>query len=177
MAEMIPPTGNGCGNGNEPIAIIGSGCRFPGEVNSPSNLWELVRQPHDLLSRIPGDRFSSKGFYHPNGLYHGSSNVQDSYCLSENPRQFDAKFFGIKPAEASAMDPQQRLLLEMVYECIDSAGLKMENLRGSNTAVYVGLMCGDYEAMLLRDTDTMPTYHATGIGRSIMSNRISYFFD
>ncbi|KAL8678456.1 MAG: hypothetical protein Q9186_005194 [Xanthomendoza sp. 1 TL-2023] len=161
----------------EPIAIIGSSCRFPGEANTPSNLWKLLQDPRDLLREIPSDRFSARGFYHPDGLHHGNSNVLHAYLLSEDHRLFDAKFFGIKGVEASAIDPQQRLLLETTYEGIESAGLRMDDLRGSDTAVYVGLMCGDYEAMLLRDLDSVPTYHATGIARSIMANRISYFFD
>lgn len=170
---------NSKSTGNEHIAIIGSGCRFPGGSNSPSKLWDLLRQPRDLLSQIPTSRFSTKGFYHPDGQYHGHCNVQHSYLLSEDEdhRRFDASFFGIKPVEANAIDPQQRLLLETVYESVESGGQTIEGLRGSNTAVYVGLMCGDYEAMLLRDFTTIPTYHATGIARSIMSNRISYFFD
>ncbi|MCJ1477282.1 hypothetical protein MMC13_005953 [Lambiella insularis] len=172
---MQPRSGNG--RRNEPIAIIGSGCRFPGECSTPSRLWELLREPRDLLSRIPGDRFNAEGFYHPDGQYHGNSNVRDSYFLSENHRQFDAQFFEVKPIEANATDPQQRLLLETVYECIESAGLTIEGLRGSKTAVYVGLMCADYDSLLLRDADSIPTYHATGVSRSIMSNRISYFFD
>lgn len=162
---------------NEPIAIVGSGCRFPGGSSSPSKLWELLREPQDVLSEIPQARFSAKGFYHPNGLHHGNSNVQHAYILSEDPRHFDARFFGIKGVEANATDPQQRILLETVYEGIEAAGLPMNSLRGSDTSVYVGLMCGDYEAMLLRDLDTVPTYHATGVARSIMANRISYFFD
>jgi len=75
------------------------------------------------------------------------------------------------------VDPQQRLLLEVAYEALEAGGHSLSQLQGSNTAVYVGVMCGDYEAQLLRDTDSMPTYHATGIARSILSNRLSYFFD
>ena len=161
----------------EPIAIIGTGCRFPGETNSPAKLWKLVQEPRDLLCEIPPDRFNARGFYHPNPLHHGNSNARRAYLLSEDYRHFDARFFGIKGVEANAIDPQQRVLLETVYEGIESAGLRMDHLRNSDTAVYVGLMCGDYEAMLLRDFDTVPTYHATGIARSIMANRISYFFD
>lgn len=162
---------------SEPIAIIGSGCRFPGECSTPSKLWELLREPRDLLSQVPADRFSAEGFYNSDGLYHGNSNVKNSYFLSENHRHFDAQFFEVKPVEANATDPQQRLLLETVYECVESAGLSIESLRGSKTAVYVRLMCADYDALLLRDPDSIPTYHATGVSRSIMSNRISYFFD
>ncbi|RDL40494.1 uncharacterized protein BP5553_00473 [Venustampulla echinocandica] len=162
---------------NEPIAIIGSGCRFPGEASTPSRLWELLRDPRDVLSRIPENRFNRDSFYHPNNMHHGTSNVLHSYFLSEDHRQFDAQFFGIKPVEAHAIDPQQRLLLETVYESVEAAGLSMKELQGSQTAVYVGLMCNDYADLVGRDTSYFPTYSATGIARSIISNRISYFFD
>ena len=162
---------------NEPIAIIGSACRFAGGANTPSKLWELLRDPHDVLSDIPEARFSAAGFYHPDGTYHGHSNVRQSYLLSEDVRTFDAQFFSVKPAEAKAMDPQQRFLLETVYEGLESAGLTIEGLRGSDTAVYAGLMCNDYEYMVMRDFNVLPTYHSVGVGRSVMSNRISYFFD
>ncbi|PYI00038.1 beta-ketoacyl synthase domain-containing protein [Aspergillus ellipticus CBS 707.79] len=161
----------------EPIAIIGSGCRFPGAANSPSRLWDLLRQPEDLLREIPTDRFNAKAFHHHDPLYHGHSNVLHSYLLDEDVRRFDAQFFSIKPVEAQSMDPQQRLLLETMYEGVEAAGLTIEGLRGTKAGVYVGLMCNDYEAMLLRDFQQIPNYHATGIARSIMSNRISYFFD
>lgn len=164
-------------SGKEIIAIVGSGCRFPGGADTPSRLWDLLKEPRDLLCKIPTDRFNFKGFYHPDGLHHGASNVQDSYLLSEDIRHFDAQFFGIKPIEANAIDPQQRLLLETVYEAVERAGLTVEGLQGSKTAVFVGLMCQDYEPLIFRDLDTIPTYHATGNARSIMSNRISYFFD
>ncbi|RAH75492.1 uncharacterized protein BO66DRAFT_467184 [Aspergillus aculeatinus CBS 121060] len=162
---------------NEPIAVIGSGCRFPGTANSPSNLWELLRQPRDLLREIPTERFNAKAFHHPDPQYHGHSNVLHSYLLDEDVRRFDPQFFNIKPVEAQAMDPQQRLLLETVYEGLEAAGLTIEGLRGSRASVYAGLMCNDYEAILLRDFQQIPNYHATGVARSIVSNRISYFFD
>lgn len=159
----------------EPIAIIGSSCRFPGEVNSPSGLWELLRRPRDL--RKPIDRFNTNSFYHPDGTHHGTTNVLESYLLSEDYRRFDAQFFNIQPAEAESIDPQQRLLLECVYESLEASGLMIEDLQGSSTAVYVGLMCCDYADVLMRNVDHMPTYTATGIARSIISNRVSYFFD
>ncbi|KAL8857193.1 MAG: hypothetical protein Q9178_006248 [Gyalolechia marmorata] len=138
---------------------------------------KILQDPQDLLREIPSDRFNARGFYHPDGLHHGNSNVLQAYLLSENHRLFGSKFFGIKGVEANAIDPQQRILLETTYEGIESAGLRLDDLRGSDTAVFVGLMCGDYEAMLLRDLDSIPTYHVTDIARSIMANRISYFFD
>lgn len=90
---------------------------------------------------------------------------------------FDAEFFGVKPVEAQAIDPQQRMLMETVYEAVEAAGLTLEGLRRSDTGVYVGVMCADYEALQLRDMDSIPTYFATGTARSILSNRLSYFFD
>ncbi|RYP37144.1 hypothetical protein DL768_010897 [Monosporascus sp. mg162] len=162
---------------NEPIAIIGSACRFAGDANTPSKLWDLLREPGDLRQEIPNSRFSVKGFYHPNHAHHGHINVKHSYLLNEDPSAFDAEFFGINPIEARAMDPQQRLLLETVFEAVDSAGMTIEGLQGSDTAVYAGVMTGDYEAMLLRDVDAAPTYVAVGTSRAVLSNRISYFFD
>ncbi|OQD84967.1 hypothetical protein PENANT_c011G03847 [Penicillium antarcticum] len=161
----------------EPIAIVGSACRFPGDATSPSKLWDLLKDPRDVLTEIPESRFSTKAFYHPDGLHHGTTNVRHSYLLSDDHRLFDAQFFGTKPVEANSIDPQHRLLLETVYEGLEAAGIPMEDLQGSNTAVYVGLMTNDYADMLGRDVQSFPTYFASGTARSILSNRVSYFFD
>jgi hybrid polyketide synthase/nonribosomal peptide synthetase ACE1 len=162
---------------NEPIALIGSACRFAGGVSCPSKLWELLKEPRDILSDIPDSRFSADGFYHRDGTYHGRSNVKASYLIEDDVRAFDTQFFGIKPVEAGSIDPQQRLLLETVYEALESAGQSMHKLRGSNTGVYAGQMCNDFEFLAYRDLDTLPTYNATGTSRSILANRVSYFFD
>ena len=162
---------------NEPIAIVGSACRFAGDTNSPSKLWELLKEPQDVRREIPDSRFSAQGFHHPDHSHHGRSNVTHSYLLNEDPRTFDTEFFGVNPIEARAMDPQQRLLMETVYEALESGGMTIEGLRGSDTSVFAGVMCGDYEAMLLRDLDEVPTYFAVGTSRAVLSNRVSYFFD
>lgn len=159
------------------IAIIGSGCRLPGGATSPSKLWELLQEPRDLSKKIPRSRFNPDGFYHENGTRHGSTNVMNAYLLEEDHRNFDAQFFQTKPVEADAMDPQQRILLETVYEAIESAGLRFHDMQGSDTAVYVGVMGGDYNDLALKELNTMPTYLSVGTARSILSNRISYFFD
>lgn len=161
----------------EPIAIVGSGCRFPGGVNSPSSLWKLLQSPRDVAREIPSDRFDTTGYYHPDGSHHGTANVRQSYLLQEDLRLFDAGFFNISPNEADSIDPQQRLLLETVYEALESGGQTIEALRGSDTAVYVGTMGVDYNDTLLRDINTLPTYFATGTNRAIISNRVSYFFN
>ncbi|KAH8651343.1 putative polyketide synthase [Xylariales sp. PMI_506] len=162
---------------NEPIAVVGSACRFAGDATSPSKLWDTLHKPQDHLQEIPDSRFSAKGHYHPDGSYHGHSNVKSAYLINGDLSAFDAEFFGIKPVEAKAMDPQQRLLMEVAYESLESAGMSIADLKGSDTGVYVGVMFNDYACMLLRDLQDTPTYYATGTGQSILSNRISYFFD
>ncbi|KAL4924285.1 beta-ketoacyl [acyl carrier protein] synthase domain-containing protein [Aspergillus undulatus] len=151
----------------EPIAVIGSGCRFPGD-------------PHDLSKKPPTYRFDMDPFYHPVGSHHGTTNATESYWLEDsdpiNISQFDAGFFNIQPSEIDAMNPQQRLLMEVVYDSLCAAGKPVEKLRGSNTAVYVGMMSDDWSTMLTRDWETLPRYTATGLERGIMANRLSYFF-
>jgi hybrid polyketide synthase/nonribosomal peptide synthetase ACE1 len=147
--------------GNEPVAIIGSGCRFPGSSSTPSKLWSLLSEPHDVISEIPRTRFNPHGFYHSDGEYSGHSNVLHSYILDEDHRAWDADFFSVSANEASAIDPQQRLLMECVYEALETGGQKIGNLRGSDTAVYVGLMCEEYSDIQARELNTIPTVRDT----------------
>ncbi|KAF4339693.1 polyketide synthase [Fusarium beomiforme] len=161
----------------EPIAIIGMACRFPGGSDSPSKLWDLLKSPRNLSKQVPTDRFDTNGFYHTNGSHHGASNAPNAYFIEEDVTRFDNSFFNIQPAEAEAIDPQQRLVMETVYDSLCAGGQKIEDLRGSNTAVYVGMMCDDWAQIINRDWDLAPTYAATGDSRAIISNRVSYFFD
>lgn len=103
--------------------------------------------------------------------------MRHSYLLDEDFREFDHNFFNIHPKEAESMDPQQRMLLEIVFECIEAAGYSIQEMKGSQTAIFVGQMTQDYSDLLLRDVDSAPQYAATGISRAILSNRVSYFFD
>ncbi|KAI1446155.1 putative polyketide synthase [Annulohypoxylon stygium] len=159
----------------EPIAVIGSGCRFPGGSSTPSKLWDLLKAPRDVGSKI--DRFSAEAFYHKDGSHHGTSNVLNSYLIEDDTRHFDAQFFSIPGSEAEGIDPQQRLLMEVVYEALESSGHQIEELSGSSTAVYVGVMCNDYAHITYHDLESLPKYAATGTASSILSNRVSYFFN
>ncbi|KAI0139914.1 hypothetical protein F4776DRAFT_677192 [Hypoxylon sp. NC0597] len=165
----------------EPIAVIGFGCRFPGGADTPSKLWSVLRDPKNLSRKPSADRFNVDAFYHPVGTHHGTTNATQSYFLEDSERsnvaQFDAGFFNIQPAEVDAMDPQQRMLMEVVYDGLCASGQPMEKLRGSDTAVFVGLMCDDYQSMLTSDWETFPRYTVTGVERGILANRLSYFFD
>ena len=143
-------------NQREPIAVIGIGCRFPGGASSPSKLWDLLSQPRDVLSKIPTARFNPDGFYHPDPSQSGHSNVRHAYVLSEDHRAWDADFFGVSAQEAIAIDPQQRLLMECVYEALEDGGQRMHDLRGSDTAVFVGMMSEEYSAIQTREMGAAP---------------------
>ncbi|KAI9691868.1 MAG: Type I Iterative PKS [Bathelium mastoideum] len=170
------PAGGSCKK--EPIAIVGSACRFPGGCDTPSKLWKLLQSPQDIVRDFPPDRLKLSAFYNRNGEHHGSTNVKGkSYLLSEDVRSFDASFFNVNPLEAETMDPQHRMLLETVYEAFESAGCPLQTIQGSQTSVFVGLMTADWYDIQARDHETAPIYTATGTARSNASNRISYFFD
>lgn len=162
---------------SEPIAIVGSSCRFPGDVNSPSELWDLVSNPHDLSREVPPERFNVKGFYHPKAKYHGTTDSIKAYWLNANPASFDAPFFNITPKEAAALDPQQRLLLEVVYEGLEAAGFPLDKYSGKAVGVFAGCMTNDYETISGRDQLFTSEYFPIGNSRAIVANRISYFFN
>ncbi|KZL74145.1 beta-ketoacyl synthase domain-containing protein [Colletotrichum tofieldiae] len=162
---------------SEPIAIVGTGCRFAGDVTSPSKLWDLLTNPRDLTQEVPKNRFNAQGFYHPDGEYHGATNATQGYFLEQDHRVWDAGFFNITPKEAEAIDPQQRIILEVVYEALESAGYNLEKYAGRKVAVFAGLMTADYDSLCQRDDITSNQYFATGNSRAIISNRISYFFN
>ncbi|KAI1120874.1 hypothetical protein F5Y10DRAFT_289146 [Nemania abortiva] len=161
----------------EPIAIVGSSCRFAGDVASPSELFDLLCKPHDLSREVPSDRFNAKGFYHTNGQYHGTTNSIKAYWLNENPRFFDAAFFSINPREAEALDPQQRLLLEVVFEAMEAAGFPTDRYAGKDIGVFSGCMTQDYENLSARDELATSQHFVVGNSRAIMANRLSHFFD
>ncbi|KAF9887504.1 hypothetical protein FE257_010082 [Aspergillus nanangensis] len=163
---------------SEPIAVIGSACRFPGGATTPSKLWDLLRQPRDVRRQFDPEILNLHRFYNPKPGHHGSTYVKNQgYLLEEDSRVFDAGFFGITPYEADNMDPQQRVLLETVYEMMESAGYTLDQMQGTQTSVYVGSMTADYVEIQSRDPDTISQYTGTGTARSILSNRISYVFD
>ncbi|KID93355.1 polyketide synthase 3, partial [Metarhizium majus ARSEF 297] len=162
----------------EPVAIVGTACRFPGAANSPSRLWDLLKEPRDVVKDFPLERLNMGNFYNDNGETHGRTNVHHkSYLLEEDVRRFDAAFFRINPKEAADMDPQQRILLETVYESFESAGWSLNHIDGSPTSVHVGVMTDDYTLISSRDPDMLGSHAATGLSRAILSNRISYAFN
>ncbi|KAI1824887.1 reducing type I polyketide synthase 10 [Xylaria intraflava] len=162
----------------EPIAICGLACRLPGDSSSPKRFWDLISKGRSAQCDIPKSRFDVDSFYHPAGADRpGSMKMKGGYFIQEDVRQFDNSFFGINNLEATYMDPQQRKLLEVVFECLENAGVPLEQASGSNTGCYVGNFTVDFQIMQLKESDYLHHYSGTGLGTTILSNRISHVFN
>ncbi len=159
-AQASVPTSSG---GEEPIAIVGMSCRYPGGVRSPAELWELLDDGRDALSEFPGDREWSLD---------GADYVREGGFVYD-AAEFDADFFGISPREALAMDPQQRLLLEASWEALEDVGIDPKSLRGSQAGVYVGTTAQDYLSRPL-DPQSFGGFLVTGNSASVLSGRVAY---
>ncbi|MCV7195711.1 acyl carrier protein, partial [Mycobacterium angelicum] len=157
---------------DDPVAIVGMGCRFPGGVDSPQKLWEMVSGGVDVVSEFPVDRgWDVEGIFDPDPDAMGKTYTRSGGFL-QNAGDFDAAFFGIAPGEALMMDPQQRLLLECSWEALESAGIDPLSLRGSATGVFAGMMDPDYG--LGQPLDALEGYGVTGSATSVTSGRVAY---
>jgi acyl transferase domain-containing protein len=163
---------------SDPIAIIGIGCRMPGGVNSPAQLWDLLVRGVDAVGEMPSDRFDLSRLFDPDPSRPGRIYTRWGGFL-DRLDGFDAAFFGISPREAVHIDPQHRLLLETAWEAFEDAGLPPDRAAGTATGVFVGMSTHDYGDIQMYPANRLLLDHHsnTGTAVSIAANRLSYFFD
>ncbi|MBQ6643998.1 MAG: polyketide synthase, partial [Saccharopolyspora sp.] len=160
----------------EPIAIVSIGCRFPGKVGSPDDLWDLLADGRDAVGEFPTDRGWDVAGLHGQDVDERGNAVSRRGGFLDGVADFDPGFFGISPREALTTDPQQRLLLEVSWEAFERAGLDATRLRGTRTGVFVGTNGQDYAYLLVRSLQDADGNVGTGIAASATSGRLSYQF-
>ncbi|MFD7896773.1 type I polyketide synthase [Streptomyces sp. NPDC059743] len=166
----------GAGTDDDPIAIIGMSCRYPGGAGSPEELMRLALDGADVISEFPADRgWDAAALYDPDPDRQGMTYSLQGGFLHE-AAEFDPGFFGISPREAVSMDPQQRLLLETSWEAFERAGIELDSLRGSAAGTFFGASYQDYSSSVRNGTEGSEVHMVTGTAASVLSGRVSYLF-
>ncbi|WP_089729327.1 type I polyketide synthase [Candidatus Thiosymbion oneisti] len=162
-----------------PIAIIGMGCRFPGDAENPRKFWKMLCEGRDGVIEVPSDRWDVRRFYDPDPNKPGKTYTKHGAYLRQPIDQMDALFFGISPREAETLDPQQRLILEVTWEALEDAGLVPKQLAGSATGIFIGGFIIDHitKSTSPYNRDLLGTYSAVSFTHTILSARIAYVLD
>ncbi|KWN72171.1 hybrid non-ribosomal peptide synthetase/type I polyketide synthase [Burkholderia ubonensis] len=158
---------------NEPIAVIGMACRFPGSSDTPAAFWQLLDHARDAVTEVPRERWDIDRYYDPDPAAPGKMATRHGAFI-ERVDQFDAAFFGIAPREATYLDPQQRLLLEVAWEALENAHLAPERFRQSATGVYVGITCFDHAIQVSNASTPSSSYAGTGSALNMAAGRLSF---
>jgi acyl transferase domain-containing protein/SAM-dependent methyltransferase len=161
------------GSRNEPIAIVGMGCRFPGGVRDAESFWELLREGRDAITEVPRERWDWRQYFDRNAETRGAMYTVRGGFL-EDVESFDAEFFGIAPREAAMLDPQQRLLHETAWHALEDAGIAADELREAKAGVFVGVSNVDYMRAVFADDLRVDAYSASGNSVSMAAGRLAY---
>ncbi|TGO56821.1 hypothetical protein BOTNAR_0215g00160 [Botryotinia narcissicola] len=160
----------------DPVAVVGFACCLPGNSNTPTELWGFLEQGGIASNEIPKNRFSK--FHYDGSTKPGTMRPSGGMFLENiDPAEFDAPFFGISKSEAVSMDPNQRQMLEVVYEGLENSGIPLESLDGASIGCFVGSFASDYHDIQNRDPEDRPPNIEVGVGRAILSNRISHYLN
>ncbi|MGB8386038.1 MAG: beta-ketoacyl synthase N-terminal-like domain-containing protein, partial [Dermatophilaceae bacterium] len=173
-AAAVVPAGRDCVD--EPVAVIGLGCRFPGEISGPDALWRFLCEGRSSIAQVPADRWLPFDDGSPESAAALAGTTRWGSFLTDVDA-FDAAFFEISPREAAMMDPQQRLLLEVAWEALEHAGIPADSLRRSQTGVFAGACVSEYGYLASTDLGRVDAWSNTGGAMSIIANRLSYFLD
>jgi len=161
---------------DEPIAVIGMGCRLPGGISGPDSFWQLLCDGRSTVTRVPPERWAAFDDGSPEVAAALSGTTRWGSFLTDIDA-FDAEYFDISPREAAKMDPQQRLVMEVAHEALDHAGIPSDTLRHTQTAVFTGASTTEYGYLAMTDLSQIDAWFGTGGALSIIANRVSYFFD
>jgi acyl transferase domain-containing protein/acyl carrier protein len=158
---------------SEPIAVVGMGCRFPGEADGPESFWQLLSQGVDAVREVPPERWNIDDYYDPDPTAAGKISTRYGAFL-KRVEEFDAEFFGISPREAIRVDPQHRLLLEVSWEALEDAGILAGDIAQTKAGVYIGVIGSDYALLQSREITDVDVFSGTGCSHAILANRLSY---
>ncbi|KAJ8132109.1 hypothetical protein O1611_g1520 [Lasiodiplodia mahajangana] len=161
----------------EPLAITGFSFKLPSSAVDEAGLWEILAGGINVMSEWPSTRANVDAHYDGGSKKSNTLHGRGAHFTDEDPSAFDAPFFSITAREAASMDPQQRRALEVAYHTFENAGIPLDHLRGSLTAVFSGAMGSDWSCMGSRDPDASPRMYLTGSAMSLIPNKISWFFD
>ncbi|MDY7006756.1 MAG: beta-ketoacyl synthase N-terminal-like domain-containing protein [Cyanobacteriota bacterium] len=159
---------------SEAIAIIGIGCRFPGNANTPESFWELLSNGEDSVREIPRERWNLDYYYDPNPETPGKMYIRHA-ALVDRVDRFDPHFFSISGREAHSLDPQQRFILEVTWEALERAGINPQQLENTQTGVFLGIGQNDYANLGLNKVEDVSPYDVTGNTFCFAAGRLSYF--
>src|SRR5215217_7693175 len=162
----------------EPIAVVGIGCRLPGGVNNPTQFWQLLQDGGSGVVPVPKNRWDADAFFSADQTVPGTiCSREGGFLTSWQPDLFDAEFFGMSPREAAGMDPQQRLLMEVAWEALENAGITAQAIRGTQSAVFVGLTTYDYALTLAGKLppEKVDPHIPFGNAPNFAAGRLAYF--